>query len=272
MEEKILKELLEATKDIAVAAGEAILNVSSEELDVNTKEDGSPLTRADTASHNTIESGLMQLEPVLPIMSEEGNPEEVAKDKLETFWLIDPLDGTKEFVKGLDEYTVNIALIENPNPILGVIYVPVSETLYYAAKGLGAWKIEKGKSSEPIHASEKEQPSRAVVSRSHLSEETESFLERLGIKEVIRHGSSLKMCSVAEGAADIYPRFGPTCLWDTGAGTAISLEAGCTVVDLEGKELSYNPVEGLKQYGFIVYPNKLQPIINKHIITGEKSS
>ncbi|MHC4150699.1 MAG: 3'(2'),5'-bisphosphate nucleotidase CysQ family protein [Planctomycetota bacterium] len=197
MEQKILKELLDAAKEIAVAAGEAILNVSSEELDVNTKEDGSPLTRADTASHNTIESGLMQLEPILPIISEEGNLKEVSMENLETYWLIDPLDGTKEFVKGLDEYTVNIALIENTNPILGVIYVPVSKTLYYAAKGLGAWKAESGSEAKRIHASENESPKRAVVSRSHLSEETELFLNRIGIKEVIRHGSSLKMCAVA---------------------------------------------------------------------------
>ncbi|MHC4266172.1 MAG: 3'(2'),5'-bisphosphate nucleotidase CysQ family protein, partial [Planctomycetota bacterium] len=167
MEQNILKELLEAAKDIAVAAGEAILKVSSEGADVKIKEDGSPLTRADTASHKTIESGLMQLEPVLPIISEEGNPEEAAKENLETFWLIDPLDGTKEFVKGLDEYTVNIAIIENPDPILGVIYVPVSGTLYYAAKGLGAWKIEKDNAAQCIETSEKERPERAVVSRSH---------------------------------------------------------------------------------------------------------
>jgi 3'(2'), 5'-bisphosphate nucleotidase len=263
MEQSILKELLEAAKDIAVRAGEAILNVSSEGTDVKTKDDGSPLTMADIASHTTIESGLNQLEPVLPIISEEGDPEEAAKGNLETFWLIDPLDGTKEFVNGLSEYTVNIALIEDCEPILGVIYVPVSGTLYYAAKGLGAWKVDKDKSSQRIKTSKAERPGTAVVSRSHLSEETEEFLSKVGVHDIIRYGSSLKMCAVAEGAADIYPRFGPTCLWDTGAGTAIAREAGCAVVDLEGNKLSYNPVEGLKRNGFMVYPSKLDSIIKE---------
>jgi 3'(2'), 5'-bisphosphate nucleotidase len=240
MEQKILKELLEAAKVIAVAAGEAILKVSSEGIDVKTKEDGSPLTRADTASHKIIESGLRQLEPIFPIISEEGNLKEVSMENLEIYWLIDPLDGTKEFVKGLDEYTVNIALIENSDSILGVIYVPVPKILYYAAKGLGAWKVGR--------------------------EETELFLNRLGIKEVIKHGSSLKMCAVAEDSADIYPRFGPTCLWDTGAGTAIAKEAGCVVVDLQGKELRYNPKMDLKQYGFIVYPQQLRILLDQFIM------
>jgi len=256
MEADVLRELLDTVKDIAIAAGEAILKVSAEGTDVQTKEDGSPLTRADMASHRTIESGLKQLEPMLPIVSEEGNPENMALDNLKTFWLIDPLDGTKEFVKGLDEYTVNIALVEDGEPILGVIYVPVSGTLYYAAKGLGVWKAEKDKEAQRINATDADRPCKAVVSRSHLSHETEEFLSRVGVQDVIRHGSSLKMCAVAEGAADIYPRFGPTCLWDTGAGTAIATEAGCRVVDLKGKPLSYNPVDGLKQYGFIVYPKK----------------
>ncbi|MHC4759641.1 MAG: 3'(2'),5'-bisphosphate nucleotidase CysQ [Planctomycetota bacterium] len=242
MDEKILKQLLDATE--------------KNELDVNIKEDGSPLTRADTASHTTIEAGLKELEPLLPIISEEGDLENATKVNLEVFWLIDPLDGTKEFVKGLDEYTVNIALIENSVPILGVIYVPVSETLYYAAKGVGAWKIDKDKSAVEIHTSDGDKMQTAVVSRSHLSEQTEEFLSKIGVSDIIQHGSSLKMCSVAEGAADIYPRFGPTCLWDTGAGTAIATEAGCDVVDLEGNKLSYNLADGLKQYGFMVYPKK----------------
>jgi 3'(2'), 5'-bisphosphate nucleotidase len=271
MEQSILKELLDSTKEIAVAAGEAILKVSSEEIDVKTKEDGSPLTRADMASHNTIESGLKQLEPALPILSEEGDANDAAKDNFKTFWLIDPLDGTKEFVKGLDEYTVNIALIENGDPILGVIYVPVSGTLYYAANGLGAWKIEKNKEAQGIKATDRERPRKAVVSRSHLSQETEEFLSKIGVNDVIRHGSSLKMCAVAEGSADIYPRFGPTCLWDTGAGTAIAIEAGCVVVDLQGKELSYNLSSGLLQHGFILY-NKSSETYLKEKIEVNRSS
>jgi len=263
METSVLRELLDTVKDIAIAAGEAILKVSAEGTDVQTKEDGSPLTKADMASHRTIESGLKQLNPLLPIISEEGNPENMAMDNLKTFWLIDPLDGTKEFVKGLDEYTVNIALVEDGEPVLGVIYVPVSGTLYYAAKGSGAWKAEKNKEAQSINATDADRPCKAVVSRSHLSQETEEFLSRIGVNDVIRHGSSLKMCAVAEGSADIYPRFGPTCLWDTGAGTAIAKEAGCTVVDLKGKTLSYDPSAGLKQHGFMVYGESLDEFVKQ---------
>jgi 3'(2'), 5'-bisphosphate nucleotidase len=266
MEQSVLKEFLDSAKELAIAAGEAILKVASEGTDVQTKEDGSPLTRADMASHRTIESGLKQLKPALLIISEEGNPHESATENLKTFWLIDPLDGTKEFVKGLGEYTVNIALIENSEPILGVIYVPVAGTLYYAAQGLGAWKADKDKEAESIKAADKGRPRRAVVSRSHLSQETEEFLSRIGVNDVIRHGSSLKMCAVAEGAADIYPRFGPTCLWDTGAGTAIAKEAGCAVVDLKGKPLNYDLADGLKQYGFMVYGVSLDEFVKQFTV------
>ncbi len=265
MEEKELKRLLDELKEIAIAAGEAILKVSSDDADVSIKTDGSPLTRADMASQKVIQSRIEGLEPVFPVVSEEGNPEEASKGKLARYWLIDPLDGTKEFIKGIGEYTVNIALVKNGIPVLGVIYIPVAGTLYYAGEGLGAWKVEKDKEPYIIHCSEAEQPEIAVVSRSHLSVETEEFLLRLGVSNIIKHGSSLKMCAIAEGSADIYPRFGPTCLWDTAAGTAIARQAGCAVVDLEGKELRYETPRGLKHFGFMVYPAKLEGFVKKHI-------
>ena len=264
MEEKELNILLDEVKKIAVAAGEAILKVSSDDADVSIKTDGSPLTRADMASQKVIQSRIEGLEPVFPVVSEEGNPEKASQGELARYWLIDPLDGTKEFIKGIGEYTVNIALVEGGVPVLGVIYIPVAGTLYYAGEGLGAWKVEKDKEPCIIHCSEAGQPKTAVVSRSHLSVETEEFLLRLGVSNTIKHGSSLKMCAVAEGSADIYPRFGPTCLWDTAAGTAIARQAGCAVVDLEGKELRYETARGLKHFGFMVYPVKLSSIVSKH--------
>ena len=257
MNTEILIRLLDAVGPIAVAAGKAILPIASEVGHVETKEDGSPLTRADLASHKVIEAGLASLEPAFNVLSEEGDLDQ-AFESWTTFWCVDPLDGTKEFVKGLDEYTVNIALIARTVPILGVIYVPALDVLYYAAQGLGAWKVIGG-DGEPkrIAASSCDKPSSAVVSRSHLSDETKVFLEKLGVAEMISHGSSLKICAVAEGKADIYPRHGPTCLWDTAAGTAIALEAGCRVVDLQNSDLSYDPKVGIKRPGFIVYPRQL---------------
>lgn len=252
-----MNSLLEQAGQIARQAGNAILPIAAEVGEVVEKADGSPLTRADLASHNIIEAGLNDLRPSFPVLSEEGDLDDFQTGQWRTFWCVDPLDGTKEFVKGLDEYTVNIALVEDAVPVLGVIYVPANGVLYYAARGLGAWKVEPDAEPAPISAAKCECPHSAVVSRSHLSAETERFLAEMGVTEVIRHGSSIKICAVAEGRADIYPRHGPTCLWDTAAGVAIAIEAGCAVVDLAGKPLSFNPSAGLKHAGFIVYPKSL---------------
>jgi len=257
MDKETLASLLEGAKSAALAAGKEILPISREVGDVVSKEDGSPLTRADMASHRTIEAHLSALEPKLPILSEEGDLER-AGEGWPTFWCVDPLDGTKEFVKGLGEYTVNIALVEDGAAVLGVIYVPAKDVLYYAATGQGAWKVEGEGRPAPIRASDCQVPRSAVVSRSHLSKETEDFLAELGITDTVSHGSSIKICAVAEGKADIYPRHGPTCLWDTAAGSAIAIEAGCRVIDLEGEPLSYNPADGLKRPGFIVYPRTVK--------------
>jgi 3'(2'), 5'-bisphosphate nucleotidase len=258
METQILERLLARAKSIAVAAGREIQKVAAEGVTAQEKEDGSPLTRADTASHEAIAAGLAELEPKLPVLSEEGDLEQQGMDAWRVFWCVDPLDGTKEFVKGLTEYTVNIALVEDGRPVLGVVYVPAQDVLYYAAAGLGAWKAEGGGEPARIQARQVDKPERAVVSRSHLSAETEEFLKRLGVTEMVQHGSSIKICAVAEGKADIYPRHGPTCLWDTAAGTAIALEAGCAVVDLSGQPLTYRPADGIKKPGFIVHPKSLE--------------
>jgi 3'(2'), 5'-bisphosphate nucleotidase len=263
MNEKMLQKFLDVTKGLAVEAGKAIVPIAVEVGEVETKEDGSPLTRADRASHEVITAGLAKLKPRFPVLSEEGDLEQEGMGEWRCFWCVDPLDGTKEFVKGLDEYTVNIALIEDSVAILGVIYVPALDVLYYASQGLGAWKVEPGSGPAQVHPSDTNAPVVAVASRSHLSEDTEEFLKRLGVKQMVSSGSSLKICAVAEGRADLYPRHGPTCLWDTAAGSAIALAAGCKVIDLQGTALSYDPGQGIKRPGFIVYPKGLETLVQE---------
>jgi len=253
MDRDTLTGFMDIIRQTARRAGEAILAVSAGGVEAVQKDDGSPLTQADLASHEIILAGLAPLEPKRPILSEEGNLDTTG-GAWHTYWCVDPLDGTKEFVKGLEEYTVNIALVDAARPVLGVVHLPVLDVTYWGAAGLGAFKAVGRAAPQPIRASSARAPRSAVVSRSHLSPETESFLAKLGITEVIPHGSSLKMCVVAEGSADVYPRFGPTCLWDTAAGAAVAIAAGCRVVDLSGAALSYDVADGLKRDGFIVYP------------------
>ena len=260
MDADTLRSLLDSAKPLAVSAGQAILKVDANREAV-IKQDGSPLTQADLASHRTIDEGLRALQPALPILSEEGDLDRLPPGMFKAYWCVDPLDGTKEFIKGLDEYTVNIALVEKGRPSLGVVYVPASSVLYFAAEGLGAWKTVAGGEPQRIAPRDCDRPTIAVVSRSHLSDETQLFLDRFGITDVVRHGSSLKLCAVAEGSADIYPRLGPTCLWDTAAGAAVCREASCRVTDLDRNDLSYDPREGLKRPGFLVYPNALHQMI-----------
>ena len=254
MDKQLLAGFLDKIRPIAQTAGRAILQISTEDIGVTEKSDGSPLSRADTASHRTIEGPLSKLEPKFPILSEEGDLDNLDQHNWGTYWCVDPLDGTKEFVKGLTDYTVNIALIRDSRPVLGVIDIPAVDVTYWAAKGLGAWRRHDEAPPQQIAPSVCAKPESAVVSRSHLDAETEQFLEKLGITNVIPHGSSLKICAVADGTADIYPRFGPTCLWDTAAGAAIAIEAGCTVVNLAGADLTYDPARNIKHAGFIVAP------------------
>ncbi|MFW5914899.1 MAG: 3'(2'),5'-bisphosphate nucleotidase CysQ family protein [Planctomycetota bacterium] len=241
---------LESVVKIARDAGQDILGVSDE--DVEQKEDGTPLTRADMASHRRITEELSNLSPH-PIMSEEGHPGEFLDSPPEVYWLVDPLDGTKEFVKGNGEYTVNIALIRNFRPVLGVIHPPELGWVCQAVEGKGAWWQEGDGEPEKITADRPEgSPMVAAVSRSHPSKKTEAFLADNGIEKRLELGSSLKFCAIARGQADVYPRPNPTCLWDTGAGTIIAREAGCSVKDLSGSDLLHNPEIGIKHHGFVV--------------------
>lgn len=249
---------VEKIVSIAQKAGDEIMKVYAQDFDVQTKADDSPLTIADKLSNDVIVSGLNKLYPDMPLISEETKltPYEERK-KWSLFWLIDPLDGTKEFIKKNGEFTVNIALIENGTPILGVVYVPATGVTYSGQKGKGSFKIQN--TPQQIHGGEhysKKTTVNVVGSRSHLSDETLLFVEKLKSegKEVnfVSSGSSLKLCLVAESAADVYPRFGPTMEWDTAAAHAVALYAGRQVFNAKTKQpLLYNK-ENLLNPWFIV--------------------
>lgn len=217
----------------------------------STKADQSPLTQADLAAHHVICDALQRLTPNIPVVSEEDeNSERFRQDKGQ-FWLIDPLDGTKEFIACNDEFTVNIALIENGTAILGVVHVPALNTTYWGGPKLGAYR-DVGTGAEAIQVGpprrSASQACRVVASKSHLNAETQAFITRLGVVETIQAGSSLKFCKVAEGAADIYPRLAPTCEWDTAAAQAVLEGAGGCVVDTQDRPLTYGKGDKLNPW------------------------
>src|SRR5690554_869618 len=235
-------ELLTSVERIALEAGDAIMAIYSRDFSVEEKADKSPLTEADKAAHNVIMTGLTALPEAIPVLSEEDAEGFAGVDASGRYWLVDPLDGTKEFIKRNGEFTVNIALILNGKPALGVVVAPVLEVSYLAAEGVGAFKVKWGEERKPIRVAEKPAEGavwRVVGSRSHPSPDLAEWLEKLGDHELVAIGSSLKLCLIAEGAADIYPRLGPTCLWDTGAAQAVVEQAGGKVETLEGQPLSY---------------------------------
>ena len=249
-----LTELIEPTVTLAVDAGSAILQVYATEFDVQAKDDQSPLTQADMASHRIISSGLAALTPDIPIISEEsGLPDFATRREWQRYWLIDPLDGTKEFVNRNGEFTVNIALIDGHRPVLGIVHVPVTGTTYTGCEGAGATRRESGTGPESIAvAVESANPVRVVGSRSHRGSSLDAFLEKLGDFEMRPTGSSLKFCLVAEGEADVYPRLGPTSEWDTAAAQAVVEQAGGAVLELDGKPLSYNNKSDILNPYFVV--------------------
>lgn len=218
--------LLSEVIDAARRAGDAIMSYYDGEVEVYEKEDETPLTRADLASQEVILEGLRDADPDTPVIAEEsGVPDYEERREWERFWLVDPLDGTKEFLKKNGEFTVNIALVEEGKPVLGAVYIPAKEILYFAERGEGAWKTEKGGRAWPISSrpADRSRPLKIVESRSHRSPEQDEMLEEEGITagESVSAGSSLKFCLVAEGAADIYPRVGPTMEWDVAAGDCV---------------------------------------------------
>lgn len=241
---------VEAICDIAIQAGKEILKIyDSEDFGIESKSDESPLTKADQASHDKIVAGLKNLDLSFPILSEEGDPGDFeARKSWETFWCVDPLDGTKEFIKRNGEFTVNIALIEGSYPIFGVIYVPVTDTLYYTHEQQAFKRTAEGTHQLTAVAQSKQMV--AVGSRSHSSDEEKQVLELFGIEEVASRGSSLKFCMVAEGNANVYYRRNPTMEWDTAAGQAIVEASGGAVLNKDNQRFNYNK-ESLRNNSFL---------------------
>ena len=248
-----LDELVEPVTDLAIEAGNAILTVYATDFDVESKSDESPLTQADLASHNTIVAGLQTLTPDIPIISEEdGLPEFEVRGQWNRYWLIDPLDGTKEFVNRNGEFTVNIALIDDGRPIFGVVHVPVQEKTYIGCEGRGS-EVRENNTARKISVGDSSSASvRVVGSRSHRGTSLDAFLDKLGEHDMVAMGSSLKFCTVAEGNADIYPRLGPTSEWDTAAAQAVVEQAGGQVLELDGRPLSYNRKADILNPWFVV--------------------
>lgn len=254
-----LQDLLNPVSVIARQAGAAILEVyRRDDHGVQHKADESPLTAADLAAHHLIMAALHKLTPALPVLSEESADVPWSRRQTwERYWLVDPLDGTKEFINRNGEFTVNIALIESGVPVLGVVYVPTLDLLYSGAQGLGAVKDERGQSTRIATA--KVQPAqtqlRVVASRRHGGDELEAWIARVGRRfsaiELVSMGSSLKICLVAEGRADIYPRLAPTSEWDTAAAQAILEAAGGVLTDTAFRPYRYNCKEELLNPHFL---------------------
>ena len=248
---------LAIANDVAPGAGQAIMEIyeqSAEQLAQHTsqKADNTPLTEADLAAHRKIVTGLHALTPDIPVVSEEDASSLKHRDPEGLFWLIDPLDGTKEFLARNGEFTVNIALISRGEPVWGVVYAPAMDTIYWGGPYHGALRKIRDQNPTLLVLSPlpawAERTLRVVASKSHLNTETEQFIRSLGPVDLIQAGSSLKFCRIAEGEADIYPRLAPTCEWDTAAAQAVVKGAGGHVFDIRGETLRYGKKDILNPY------------------------
>lgn len=253
-----LAELTEQVVAISRLAGREILKIYDSHFEVEIKADDSPLTAADRAAHELITASLAELTPEIPVWSEESAAIPYAERATwRSFWLVDPLDGTKEFIKRNGEFTVNIALIRMHEPILGVVHVPVQDREYYGYRGGGAFLSDAAAKRRAISVSHRaNKPVRVVGSRSHLGTSLETYLKNLGPHVMVSMGSSLKFCLVAAGQADIYPRLGPTSEWDTAAAQAVVECAGGQVVNLHGQRLLYNTKADVLNPHFLVFGDK----------------
>ncbi len=248
--------LLERVAAIAREAGREILEVYNRDgIAATAKADNSPLTAADLRAHRLIVRRLGELTPGVPLLSEEAAAVPFAvRAQWRSYWLIDPLDGTREFLSRNGEFTVNIALIADHAPRLGVVHVPVTDTTYSGWPGAGAWRAQRAAPAQSIRvASRSATPLRVVGSRSHRGDSLDAFLARVGPHELVGVGSSLKFCLVAEGAADVYPRLGPTSEWDTAAAQAVLTAAGGAVCAVDGSALEYNTRESLLNPFFLAF-------------------
>ena len=240
---------------IADEASEKVLHIYQSDFKVSYKDDHSPITAADIASHDIIVKGLRNISRDIPILSEEGA--EISweeRKKWRRFWLIDPIDGTKDFTQRTGEFTVNIAMIEDGEPVMGVVTAPALKEAFWGIKGEGAHMRDRTGRVHRIRVAEPKDTLRVVASKNHLNEETRAFIETLGAHETVQAGSSLKFCRIAEGHADIYPRMGPTSEWDTAAAHAVLLAAGGKVQTPEGQPLVYGK-ENILNPNFIAAGN-----------------
>lgn len=235
-----LSSLLPDVIRIADEASEKALHVYESDFKVEDKPDGTPVTAADTAAHDIISRGLRALSADIPVLSEEGRdiPWEERKH-WRRFWLVDPIDGTRDFTQRTGEFTVNIALVDAGEPVLGVVMAPALKEAFWGVVGEGAYKRDRSGHISRIRVSEPRAVKRVVASKNHLNDATRAFIEKLGDHELVQAGSSLKFCRIAEGHADVYPRLGPTSEWDTAAAHAVLVAAGGKVQTLEGRPLRY---------------------------------
>jgi len=248
-----LNRLLLDVTALAREAGRVILDVYASSFSVEEKDDRSPLTEADLRSEKLILAGLRRIAPEIPVLSEESAQVPFGtRKKWSRLWVVDPLDGTKEFVQRNGEFTVNIALIDDHRPILGIVHAPALGRDYFACEGIGAFRSDAAASGRAIRVAKRGTgPVRVVGSRSHRGSSLDDFLSRVGPHEFVEVGSSLKLCLVAEGKADVYPRLGPTSEWDTAAGQCVLEQAGGVVLKLDGEPLAYNAREDVLNPHFV---------------------
>jgi 3'(2'), 5'-bisphosphate nucleotidase len=257
-----LRALAEQLLPIVAQAGAAIMKIYDGGFTVQHKEDNSPLTLADLESQHVILEGLARITPDIPVLSEESAAAPwTERQTWRELWVVDPLDGTREFVKRNGEFTVNIALVVEHEPVLGVVSAPAQGLVYWGAKGVGAFTEHHGAARVGIHAAAPQRPLRVVGSRSHASKETAAYLEKVAEHVMTGVGSSLKFCLLAEGKAELYPRFGPTSEWDTAAGQAVLEAAGGQVTRVDGHPMRYNCRESILNGDFIAFtdPSVLPP-------------
>ncbi len=250
-----LKQLLSDAVAISKEAGNTIMEIYQHtDLGIEQKDDKTPVTDADFAAHRLIEQRLQLLHPEYPVLSEESTQIPwLERSGWSIYWLIDPLDGTREFIKRNGEFTVNIALITDHKPVLGVVHAPAQEVTYMGAHGVGAYRLDRDGSRHPIHVRPSANPPVVAGSRSHAGAELRAFLDRLGEYELISMGSALKTCLVAEGRADLYPRLGLTSEWDTAAAQCVLEEAGGQLTDIQGRRLLCNTKDSLLNPFFIAF-------------------
>lgn len=257
-DETLTPRLLAAVRQ----AGAAIMRFylpDNGSLAVRQKKDCSPVTAADLAAHHVLVEQLAAITPELPVVSEEDEASVQTRLQHARYWLIDPLDGTREFISHSGEFTVNLALIDGQTAVWGCVHAPALDLLYWGGQGMGAFRCAQG-SVSALHTappSEPGGPYRVVASKSHLDDQTQQFIDRLGSTRLVQAGSSLKFCRIAEGEADIYPRMGPTCEWDTAAAQAVLEAAGGVVCDLRGQPLRYSKADILNP-GFVAARNGMQ--------------